>query len=52
MAGDYDYALKILTEGTLSLEALLNKIKAVQGVQKTRTMVALSTIKNNYSVSP
>lgn len=52
LAGDYDYVLKILTENTYTLEGLLNKIKAIQGVQKTRTVVVLSTLKNNYSVSP
>ena len=52
LAGDYDYAVKILTENTFSLEELLTKIKAVQGIHRTRTIVVLSTIKNNYSVSP
>lgn len=52
LAGDYDYALKILTESTYTLEKLLNRIKSVQGVQKTKTVVTLSTVKNNYSVTP
>lgn len=52
LAGDYDYALKIITENTFSLEELLTKIKAVQGIHRTRTIVVLSTIKNNYSVTP
>lgn len=52
VAGDYDYALKILTESTETLEQLLNRIKSVQGIQKTRTIVALSTLKNAYSVTP
>lgn len=52
LAGDFDYALKILTENTSTLEALLNRIKSVQGIQKTRTIVVLSTIKHNYSVTP
>lgn len=51
LAGDFDYALKIITENTYTLENLLNRIKSVQGVQKTRTIVALSTVKNKYSVS-
>lgn len=51
LAGDFDYSLKILTESTETLEALLNRIKSVQGVQKTRTIVVLSTIKNNYSIT-
>jgi Transcriptional regulators len=51
LAGDFDYLLKIVTENTDTLERLLNRIKGVQGVQKTRTIVVLSTVKNNYSVS-
>ena len=51
LAGDFDYLLKIITEDTDSLEKLLNRIKSVQGVRKTRTVVVLSTVKNNYSVS-
>ncbi|MBC8061840.1 MAG: Lrp/AsnC family transcriptional regulator [Clostridiaceae bacterium] len=52
LAGDYDYALKIITESTESLEKILNRIKSIAGVQKTKTTVSLSTIKNNYSVMP
>ena len=52
LAGDFDYLLNIVTEDTFSLEALLNKIKSVPGVQKTRTIVALSTIKDKYSITP
>ena len=51
LAGDFDYLLKIVTENTDTLEKLLNRIKSVPGVQKTRTIVVLSTVKNNYSVS-
>jgi len=52
LAGDYDYVLKIITESTESLEKILNKIKNIPGVQKTKTTVSLSTIKNNYSIIP
>ena len=52
LAGDYDYSLKIITENTFTLQNLINRIKSVQGVQKTKTTVALSTVKNNYSVIP
>lgn len=52
LAGDYDYALKIMTENTATLQELLNHIKSVQGVQKTRTIIILSSTKNNYSVIP
>ncbi|KPU45571.1 leucine-responsive regulatory protein [Oxobacter pfennigii] len=50
LAGEYDYILKIITQNTFTLEALLKNIKSIRGVQKTRTIVALSTIKNIYSV--
>lgn len=52
LAGDFDYVLKIVTESTFTLEKLLNRVKSVQGVQKTRTMVVLSTAKNEFSVAP
>jgi Lrp/AsnC family leucine-responsive transcriptional regulator len=51
LAGDFDYLLKIITDNTDTLEELLQRIKSVQGIQKTRTIVTLSTVKNNYSVS-
>jgi len=52
LTGDFDYILKIVTEGTDTLEKLLNRIKSVQGVQKTRTTVVLSTIKQGVTVLP
>ena len=52
LAGDFDYALKIVTASTATLEALLHRIKSVPGIQKTRTLVVLSTVKNKFSVSP
>lgn len=52
LAGDYDYALKIVTENTETLEKILNRIKSMSGVVKTKTTVSLSTIKNNYSIMP
>lgn len=52
LAGDFDYALKIITENTESLERILNKIKNIPGVQKTKTNVSLSTIKNIHSIIP
>lgn len=52
LAGDFDYSLKIVTETTITLENILNRIKSVPGVQKTTTMVTLSTIKNKHSIVP
>jgi len=52
IAGDYDYSLKVITANTLSLEQLLNKIKTLPGIQKTKTIVVLSTITDRPSVTP
>ncbi|AFA49193.1 Lrp/AsnC family transcriptional regulator [Acetobacterium woodii] len=52
LAGDFDYLIKIITEDTQSLEVVLNRIKTVPGVQKTKTIVTLSTVKNTYSIPP
>lgn len=49
LAGDFDYQLKISTYNTRRLESLLNDIKGIPGVSKTKTMVILSTLKNEYS---
>ncbi len=52
VAGDFDYALKIVTHSAATLERLLNRIKSVPGIQKTRTVMVLSTVKNNHSIVP
>lgn len=52
LAGDFDYLIKIITEDTKSLEEVLNRIKTGAGVQKTKTIVTLSTVKNTYSIPP
>lgn len=52
ITGEYDYVLKITTESTKTLENIMNKIKSIEGINKTQTNVILSTIKNLYSVSP
>lgn len=49
LAGDFDYQIKIATHNTTKLERLLNDIKGIPGVSKTKTMVILSTLKNEYS---
>ena len=50
IAGDFDYMLKIVTKNSKSLQDVLNHIKAVEGVSKTKTMVVLSSIKERTSV--
>lgn len=52
ITGDFDYSLKILTENTHTLEALLTRIKNQPGIVKTQTIVILSTITDNPSVIP
>ena len=52
IAGDFDFILKIITGTTASLEQVLNYIKGINGVALTRTLVVLSTIKNEVSPLP
>ncbi len=52
LAGDYDYALKIVTDDTGSLEVLIGKIKALEGLLKTKTTIVLKTVKDTHSVLP
>jgi len=51
IAGDFDYLLKVITDNTKSLERILNDIKSVPGVSKTKTSIVFSTPKNDYSVA-
>jgi Lrp/AsnC family transcriptional regulator, leucine-responsive regulatory protein len=44
VAGDDDYLLKVHVDGTRGLEALVtDRLKAIEGVTRTRTTVVLST---------
>lgn len=52
VTGDYDFNLKVVTNGGAGLEQLLNYIKGVSGVSLTRTLVVLSTVKDEMSVTP
>lgn len=52
LVGDYDYLLKIITKDTETLENILHKVKSINGIMKTKTMVSLTTVKNNLSISP
>jgi len=46
LAGAYDYMLKVLMEDTGKLEIFLSeKLKFIQGVQKSNTLIILSTLK-------
>ena len=52
VAGEFDYMLKIITEDTESLKDILDRIKGIQGVGKTKTVVCLSSIKSKHSIVP
>lgn len=52
LAGDFDYLLKIITESSQTLEQTLDAIKSIHGVFRTRTLVVLSTVKNETTVLP
>jgi len=52
LTGDFDYILKVITASTDSLSTTLNEIKSIKGVSLTRTLVVLSMVKNEVSVSP
>ena len=52
ITGDYDFLLKIVTGGSGSLEKVLTYIKSLHGVALTRTLVVLSTVKNEISILP
>jgi Lrp/AsnC family leucine-responsive transcriptional regulator len=52
LTGDFDYLLKVITSSTESLSGILNIIKSIRGVSLTKTVVVLSTVKNDFSCSP
>ena len=52
ITGDFDFLLKIMTASMDALSNVLNTIKSIKGVSLTRTLVVLSTSKNEYCVLP
>ena len=52
MTGDLDFILKIITKSINTLAESVNKIKSIKGVSLTRTMVVLSTTKDDFTVIP
>lgn len=52
ITGDFDFLLKVITNSTQTLEEVLNDIKCIPGVSLTKTLVVLSTVKNEYTVLP
>lgn len=45
VAGDYDFLIKIRADSTRSLERLLDEVKSVPGVGRTKTLLVLSASK-------
>ncbi len=52
ITGDFDFLLKVLTRSTQALESVLTTIKSIPGVSLTKTLVVLSTVKEELSVLP
>lgn len=45
IAGDYDYIIKIVTQNTSTLAEVVDRIKGLEGITKTNTMVVLNAKK-------
>jgi len=52
ITGDFDFILKVITYSTGSFAQILNQIKSIPGVSHTKTIVVMSTFKNECSVLP
>lgn len=51
VTGAWNYLIKVRVKNTRELESLLaSTVKAVSGVQRTDTMIALSSVKEGWSV--
>ena len=46
LAGEFDYYIKVLTDNIVKLEEVLNSIKSIPGVSKTKTNIVLNVTKN------
>ena len=52
IAGEFDFILKAVITGDLTLERVLNDVKSIPGVSLTRTSVVLSTNKREICTLP
>jgi Lrp/AsnC family leucine-responsive transcriptional regulator len=51
LAGDDDYLLKLRCRGTRELERIISdELKAIPGIARTRTSIALSTVKETVAL--
>ena len=46
LAGEFDYYIKVMTDNIVKLEKVLNSIKSIPGVSKTKTNIVLNVTKN------
>ena len=49
VTGDYDYMLKGVTTSSKTLEELINFVKSIKGVSHTKTVVVMTTTKNELT---
>lgn len=52
ITGDFDFILKIMTASMDGLSGVLDEIKSIKGVSLTRTIIVLSTQKNECCIVP
>lgn len=51
ITGEYEYILKIVTQGPESLGILLNNLRSKADVLASSTSISLSTLKNNLTIN-
>lgn len=47
IAGEVDFFIKVVTDNTKTLETVLNELKSIPGVSKTKTNIVLNSTKNS-----
>jgi len=52
VAGSDSYLLKIKTENTSSLDALIARIRSIDGCERTQTTIVMATLKESTHVTP
>jgi Lrp/AsnC family transcriptional regulator, leucine-responsive regulatory protein len=52
VAGSDSYLLKIKTENTSSLDALIARIRSIDGCERTQTTIVMATLKESTHIHP
>ncbi len=52
IAGDYDYAIKVVTANPDDLAHIMDRIKGVSSIKRTQTIVVMRNHKKLHSISP